>query len=186
MSKVHELKIGCCCAIGAAGQCDFCVYQRSVKLREENAALRARIAELERERDEARDAKKRFLNAALIAFAGAGISTPDRGYGSQGEAFGHVFSDIKRALAQLAAEKERADAFRRHQIRRRRGVMDWISCKDKLPNEGEIVTTKIDDGIGVRNVKMLRRRGNLWFSADGLVRVYYTPTHWRQKEKGDE
>ena len=41
-----------------------------------------------------------------------------------------------------------------------------------------LVWTKIDDGDGVRNVQQLQRRGRLWFTSDGGMYVYYTPTHW--------
>ena len=51
---------------------------------------------------------------------------------------------------------------------------------DKSP-EGVVVETKIDDGVYVRNVQDLKRRGNLWFFPDGSMYVYYTPTHWRAK-----
>lgn len=44
--------------------------------------------------------------------------------------------------------------------------------------EDKVVKTKIDDGSGVRNIQRLRRRGNLWWTPDGAMYVYYTPTHW--------
>lgn len=40
------------------------------------------------------------------------------------------------------------------------------------------VLTKIDDMRGIRNVWPLKRQGKLWFSSDGSMYVYYTPTHW--------
>lgn len=57
-------------------------------------------------------------------------------------------------------------------------MITWIACKDLLPNDGVPVHTKIDDADGVRNVQMLKRRGNLWFLVDDSMYVYYTPTHW--------
>jgi hypothetical protein len=39
--------------------------------------------------------------------------------------------------------------------------------------------TKIDDADGCRNEAMLRRRGNLWWTPDGEMYVYYRPTHYR-------
>jgi hypothetical protein len=45
--------------------------------------------------------------------------------------------------------------------------------------EGEVVETKIDDALGVRNQTRLRRKGRLWFSPDMSMYVYYEPTHWR-------
>jgi hypothetical protein len=42
------------------------------------------------------------------------------------------------------------------------------------------VETKIDDEHGVRNVQVLIRKGQLWFTEPaGGMYVYYTPTHWR-------
>ena len=55
---------------------------------------------------------------------------------------------------------------------------EWISITDRLPEEGVLVKTKIDDESGVRNIAKLKRQGNLWFTADGKMYVYYTPTHW--------
>lgn len=56
---------------------------------------------------------------------------------------------------------------------------NWIKVSEKLPPEEELVETKIDDVNGIRNVQRLKRRGRLWFFADGIMYVYYTPTHWR-------
>jgi hypothetical protein len=56
--------------------------------------------------------------------------------------------------------------------------MKWISVKDKLPKQGQVVNTKIDDSKGVRNEQQLKLSGNLWFFPDGSMYVYYTPTHW--------
>ena len=53
----------------------------------------------------------------------------------------------------------------------------WIDCRDRLPANGVVVMTKIDDGKP-RNVQRLKRRNNLWFVEDGDMYVYYTPTHW--------
>jgi len=46
--------------------------------------------------------------------------------------------------------------------------------------EDQVVQTKIDDDGGVRNVQLLRRRGNLWFFPDMSMYVYYTPSHWAE------
>ena len=45
--------------------------------------------------------------------------------------------------------------------------------------EGVAVMTKIDDARGCRNEGALRRRGHLWWTTDGEMYVYYTPTHFR-------
>lgn len=57
--------------------------------------------------------------------------------------------------------------------------MTWTSIEVRLPPEGEVVNTRIDDANGVRNEQPLVRRGRLWFLPDGAMYVYYTPTHWR-------
>lgn len=65
--------------------------------------------------------------------------------------------------------------------------MGWIRTADRLPEDGEVVRTKIDDEHGVRNEGLLKRSGRLWFTSDGVMYVYYTPTHWtaqRAKEAG--
>lgn len=58
----------------------------------------------------------------------------------------------------------------------------WQSVKNDPPPNGLLVETKIDDAKGVRNVYTLRRRGNLWFTPDEAMYVYYAPTHWRLLE----
>ena len=50
----------------------------------------------------------------------------------------------------------------------------------------EVVETKLDDGRGVRNVALLKRRGRLWFFPDDSMYVYYAPTHWRAALKARE
>lgn len=40
------------------------------------------------------------------------------------------------------------------------------------------VMTKIDDERGARNHQTMRRRGRLWWTPDGSMYVYYTPTHF--------
>lgn len=56
---------------------------------------------------------------------------------------------------------------------------EWIACSEQWPPDGQIVETKIDDGKRVRNVQRLKVRGRLWWTPDGVVYVYYVPTHWR-------
>ena len=62
----------------------------------------------------------------------------------------------------------------------------WISCSDLLPPTDEVVETKIDDEHGPRNIQNLKRFRrepdcrDLWFTPDGGMYVYYTPTHWRR------
>lgn len=56
----------------------------------------------------------------------------------------------------------------------------WNKTSDFLPEINEIIMTKIDDGKGVRNEQPLKLSGNLWFTPDGKMYVYYTPTHWKK------
>lgn len=56
--------------------------------------------------------------------------------------------------------------------------MNWTSLKNALPDNGLVVWTKIDDEKGVRNEQALKRERNLWYTPDGRMYVYYTPTHW--------
>lgn len=57
--------------------------------------------------------------------------------------------------------------------------MNWIKTNDRLPPESLLVSTKIDDEKGIRNIGTLQRIGNLWFIPSGKMYVYYTPTHWK-------
>ena len=48
--------------------------------------------------------------------------------------------------------------------------------------EGEVVDTKIIDGVGgSSNEQPLKRRKNLWFFPDDSMYVYYEPTHWKEQ-----
>ena len=59
----------------------------------------------------------------------------------------------------------------------------WITVASRLPKDGNVVETKIDDDRGRRNEIRLKRQGRRWFFEDGSMYVYYTPTHWRPCEK---
>ena len=54
----------------------------------------------------------------------------------------------------------------------------WLPV-DTAP-ERVVVMTKIDDERGVRNEQPLKRQGRLWWTPDGNMYVYYTPTHWKR------
>lgn len=56
----------------------------------------------------------------------------------------------------------------------------WIRIIDQLPPENVEVETKVDDHMGARNEQELKRQGRLWYA--GAMYVYYTPTHWREKQ----
>lgn len=59
----------------------------------------------------------------------------------------------------------------------------WHRTSTILPEIGRVVETKIDDVEGIRNQAKLKRGGNngrLWFTPDGNMYVYYTPTHWSE------
>lgn len=58
--------------------------------------------------------------------------------------------------------------------------MEWIKFTDQLPPEGEIVNTKISDSDGERNEQKLIRKGNLMWTTDLVMYVYYSPTHWKK------
>ncbi len=53
---------------------------------------------------------------------------------------------------------------------------NWNSIS--LAPEGIVVMTKIDDADGERNVQKLKKQKRLWFTEDGEMYVYYTPTHF--------
>lgn len=52
---------------------------------------------------------------------------------------------------------------------------DWIPTDDRVPDDGEVVLTM--DGGG--HVQPLKRRGRLWYLADGSMYVYFTPAFWQ-------
>lgn len=54
--------------------------------------------------------------------------------------------------------------------------IEWKPASDAP--EGVVVATMIADGSGVRNFAKLKRRGPLWWTPDGSMYVYYTPTHF--------
>lgn len=77
------------------------------------------------------------------------------------------------------------------------GKAGFVSCEalSRVPPEAdwqpiatapveEVVETKIDDEHGERNVCTLKRIGQLWFTPDARLHVYYVPTHWRPLQPG--
>ena len=65
-------------------------------------------------------------------------------------------------------------------------MSEWIDARVRVPPEGEVVETKMDDERGVRNKQRLIRQGRLWYFDDMSMYVYYTPTHWRAVGKGGD
>lgn len=55
----------------------------------------------------------------------------------------------------------------------------WVKCSQMLPQDKQLVETKIDDKDGPRSEQRLFRCGSLWFVSGGMRYVYYRPTHWR-------
>ena len=51
--------------------------------------------------------------------------------------------------------------------------------------ESAVVMTKIDDAQGERNVQTLKKQGNLFWTPDGAMYVYYRPTHWKPDAPAD-
>jgi len=60
--------------------------------------------------------------------------------------------------------------------------MEWTKTKDKHPEKGQTVQTKIDDSLGLRHEKNLVYHSNLWWDEDFNMYVYYEPTHWKPLE----
>lgn len=63
---------------------------------------------------------------------------------------------------------------------------NWIQVQDELPPRGLIVDVKIDDELGCRNetkLKLGRDPSRLWWTPDGEMYIYYTPTHWKYCEE---
>lgn len=61
----------------------------------------------------------------------------------------------------------------------------WTAFESLLPPEGEVVMTKIEDTGNTRNEARLIRNGNLMFTEDMRMYVYYQPTHWKYPSKWD-
>jgi hypothetical protein len=62
--------------------------------------------------------------------------------------------------------------------------VEWRSAA--TAPEHAVVMTKIDDDKGVRNEQALRRDGRMWWSPDGEMYMYYTPTHYRPLTESED
>jgi hypothetical protein len=54
----------------------------------------------------------------------------------------------------------------------------WYNTQSSIVPENVILNTKINDNNGVRNEQKLIKIGNLWWTTDKQMYVYYRPTHW--------
>jgi hypothetical protein len=54
----------------------------------------------------------------------------------------------------------------------------WKKITEEQPPKGRVLKTKIDDENGTRNEQYLILEGNLWWTTDMKMYVYYRPTHW--------
>lgn len=54
---------------------------------------------------------------------------------------------------------------------------DWIPTERELPPD-DVVVDAMDSG---GHVQPLKRRGNLWWFADGSMYVYFVPKFWRAR-----
>ena len=58
----------------------------------------------------------------------------------------------------------------------------WKDVRISLPENNTIVETKIHvQGEKVRNQQNLLYRNGRWWTPDGEMYVYYTPSHWRER-----
>ena len=57
-------------------------------------------------------------------------------------------------------------------------MSNWMRVSEVKPPENKPVMTKVDDGNGARNKQALVRRGNIFYTPDMSMYVYYSPTHW--------
>ena len=62
--------------------------------------------------------------------------------------------------------------------------MDAWKLISSIP-QNTVVMTKIHDADGARNEQALQRIGNLFWTPDDSMYVYYTPTHWRFMTDGE-
>lgn len=56
--------------------------------------------------------------------------------------------------------------------------MNWKLIQSSIVPENVILNTKIDDSQGCRNEQKLIKIGNLWWTTDKSMYIYYKPTHW--------
>lgn len=54
----------------------------------------------------------------------------------------------------------------------------WKKITEEQPPQKKVLKTKISDAKGDRNEQELVLSGNLWWTPDMKMYVYYTPTHW--------
>lgn len=57
--------------------------------------------------------------------------------------------------------------------------INWVDAQKAKPTENTVVETKIDDQYGVRNKSKNIYSDGRWLTHDGVMYIYYSPTHWR-------
>jgi hypothetical protein len=62
-------------------------------------------------------------------------------------------------------------------------MSDWNPTGSAPQNQ--VVMTKISDEKGERNEGPLFKSGQMWWTPDGEMYVYYRPTHWRPLSAGE-
>jgi hypothetical protein len=56
----------------------------------------------------------------------------------------------------------------------------WTETRHNPPPENRVVQTLICHGPDITHETLLMRQGTFWFVPDRSMRVYYTPTYWRE------
>jgi hypothetical protein len=51
-------------------------------------------------------------------------------------------------------------------------VINWVACKDKLPNDGYVLI--YEKGIGIRTAHYESKKNKFWHNS------FYNPTHWAE------
>ena len=100
------------------------------------------------------------------------------GYGDFGKTVFLTKAEAETALAGLAG----ITSNNGQTLKGKENVSVWTKVADRLPPENKVVETKVEDSRGCRNVQPLMRKGELWFSPDGSIYVYYEPTHKKKKK----
>mgnify|MGYP001595169678 FL=1 len=85
--------------------------------------------------------------------------------------------ELDSLLKRLVGYEDVAEEIRAIYEERTMNMSEWQSVESAPENV--VVLTKLDDEHGARNEGPLMRKGRLWWTPDGEIYVYYTPTHWK-------